>query len=395
MVTRIRVLFLIPSLVAHGAERQLAELAKAMSPERFEVHVATFYAPSQVEGGDLTPELHGLPHVTLHCLHKRRGLLGNLALVPRLLRLVGRLEPHVIHGYMDGNLPALLAGRVHRARVVWGIRRSNFEPAGMDARSRRALRWIVRLARYTDLVIFNSEAGLRSHRNLGMAAPRMAVIPNGFDLCRFAPDPDSGLDQRQAWGVPEGAPLIGLVARLDPVKGHPLFLEAAARIVHRHPAARFVCIGGGSAAYLRELQDRAQSLGLADRVLWPGATQAMPAAYNALTLLALASQEEGFPNVLGEAMACGIPCVATRVGDAEHLVGPTGRIVPPGDPEALATALLDLLEEGPDDRHHRSLECRARVVGSFGTATLARTTEQALADLLASATPAPLPAEGP
>lgn len=394
MNPKTRVLFLIPSLVAHGAERQLCELVKAMDPAHFEPHVAVFYDPEHVEGADLTPEVAALPHVVHHSLHKRPGTLGNLGMVPRLLGLVRKVRPQVVHGYMDGNLPALLAGRVLGIPVAWGIRRSNFDLGGMDGRSLGVLRWMVRLSRYVDLIIFNSEAGLESHRALGMTAPQMTVIPNGFDTSRFRPDPESGLAQRAEWGVPAGAPLVGIVARLYPVKGHETFLHAAARVAAAHPEARFICIGEGSRAYTLEMQRLAESLGLGNRVLWPGATHRMPAAYNALSLLALASHEEGFPNVLGEAMACGTPCVATRVGDSAILVGPTGRIVPSQDPEALADAICELLGEAPEARADRARACRERVLASYGTPGLARRTERALAGLSARLTHAALPAGG-
>ncbi len=394
MNPKTRVLFLIPSLVAHGAERQLCELVKAMDPARFELHLAVFYDPEDVEGADLSPEIQALPHVALHSLHKRRGSLGNLALLPRLLGLVRRLRPHVLHGYMDGNLPALVAGRLLHARVVWGIRRSSYDLAGADDRSLGMLRWMIRLSRFVDLIIFNSEAGLESHRALGMKARRMAVIPNGFDTARFSPDPESGRAQRAEWGLPEGAPVVGIVARLYPVKGHATFLQAAALLARSRPQVRFACIGDGSPSYAREMRRLAESLGLGDRVIWPGATHRMPAAYNALSILALASLEEGFPNVLGEAMACGIPCVATRVGDAELLIGPTGRVVPAEDPEALAAALGDLLDEPPAPRAGRSLACRDRVVRTYGTQALAQRTEEALAGLFDRPNHAPLPAEG-
>jgi glycosyltransferase involved in cell wall biosynthesis len=299
----------------------------------------------------------------------------------------------ILHGYMDGNLPALLVGRATGRPVAWGIRRSNGDPSGADARSLAMQRWMVRLSRFADLIIFNSQAGLETHRALGMGAPRMTVIPNGFDTNRFAPDPVLRREQRAAWGAPEGVPLIGLVGRLNPVKGHATFLKAAARLAETHPTARFVCVGGGSASYTAEMKQLATDLGLQDRVLWAGATEHMAAAYNALDLLALASLEEGFPNVLGEAMACGIPCVATRVGDAEVLIGPTGRTVPPGDAVALAQALVELLDESAEARAHRGVRCRERVVQSYRTEILARRTEQALSDLAARSDHAPLTAE--
>jgi glycosyltransferase involved in cell wall biosynthesis len=382
MAAKTRILFLIPSLVANGAERQLCELVRHMDPERFQAHVAVFYDPDQCIGGDLTPDLADLPHVRLHSLHKRRGAAGFLAALPRLLALALRIRPEVIHGYMDGNLAALMLGLALGIPRVWGIRASSTDPARLGGLSRQVFRASQRLSRHVDLVIFNSQAGLRNHLAMGLRARNTLVIPNGFDTSRFRPDPEAGARQREAWGVPADAPLIGIVGRLVPVKDHPTFLRAAARLSQARPDARFVCVGAGPPDYSERMKDQARALGLAGRILWPGNSDAMAAAYNALTLLVLSSTEEGLPNAIGEAMACGVPCVSTRVGDAAPLIGDTGLVTEPGDPEALALAALRLLGESPQERRARAQAAEQRIRAAFSVQSLARSTEAALLGLL-------------
>ena len=385
MIRKTCILFLINSLGPGGAERQLSQLVREMDPARFELHVAVLYDPGTTNRGELWQEVASVPGVTLHSLHKRQGALGYLTAIPRLLALIGRIDPDVLHGYLQGNLVLLPVGRLLRKPIVWGIRRTSADLAGMDRLSLGTLRAEVWLARFTDLVIFNSEAGLRSYRAMGMRAPRMQVIPNGFDVAQFLPDPSRGRAQRQAWGLPEDVPLIGHVGRLTPVKDHPTFLRAAARIAGDLPEARFVCVGGGSPGYAETLRQMADALGLAGRVLWPGVCRDMPAVYNALTALVLSSTDEGFPNVVGEAMACGIPCVTTRAGDAERLVGDTGLAVAPGDDAALAEALSRLLGESAAAREARSRACRARICADFSREALGRSTAAALAALVPGA----------
>jgi len=365
MPPKISVLFLIPSLVANGAERQLCELVRHMDRERFIVHVVVFYGPEPGAPAGPWLDLAGLQDLNLHCLHKRRGALGYLAALPRLLALMLRVQPDIVHGYMDGNLPILLLGRLLRRRVVWGIRRSSRDLTKLDRLSLRMLRVEVLLARFVDLVIFNSEAGRSSYRAMGMKAERMEVVANGFDVERFRPDPAGGAAQRLAWGVAADVPLIGVVGRLHPVKDHPTFLRAAARLALEWPRAMFVCVGEGTGQELGRLRALAASQGLAGRVLFPGACGGMVAAYNALTCLVLASTDEGFPNVLGEAMACGIPCVTTRVGDAESLVGAQGIVVPVGDDLAMARAVSRLLGETAQARADRSGSARSRICARF------------------------------
>jgi len=387
MTQKTTVLFLIDSLAAGGAERQLCELVKHMDRTRFDVHVAVFYGPGYFNGGELWPDIANLPDVTLHDLKKRRGVPGYFTALPKLLALILRIRADVLHGYIDGNLPLLLLGRLLRRPIVWGIRSTDKDQSKLPRRSRFMSTFLLRLARFVDLVIFNSESGRLSHVAMGMKPPRMLVVPNGFDITRFTPDAVKGQAQRAAWGVPEDAPLIGVVGRLNPVKDHPTFLRAMARLAKEWPEARFVCVGGGPEAYLASLKELAQSLGLQDRLIWAGVSQSMPSAYNALSVLVLSSADEGFPNALGEAMACGIPCVATRVGDAEILIGDTGLTTEVGDDSAIAAAVSTLLREPPEARAHRTAAARTRICSTFSVESLARTTENALRSLLPDQAP--------
>ncbi len=382
MTSRTRILFLIPSLVPHGAERQLCELVRNMDPERFELHVAVFYGAEAVGGVDLSPEIAGLSHVTFHQLHKRRGALGYLQALPRLLALTRRVDPALLHGYMDGNLPVLLIGRLLGKRVVWGIRRTSRDLQGLGWMSRALMRLHAVLSRFVDLIIFNSRAGLQNHEAMGIRGRRAVVIPNGFDVARFEPDAALGARQRARWGLPEGAPIIGIVGRISPVKDHPTFLRAAQRIAAARSEARFVSVGGGSPADLEPLKAFAATLDLSGRIHWAGASGEMAAVYNALSVLVLSSRDEGFPNVLGEAMACGVPCVSTQVGDAALLVGDTGIAVAVADDAALAGGVLSLLRESEAAREGRSRAARARICDEFSVVTLARRTEAALMDLM-------------
>ena len=138
-----------------------------------------------------------------------------------------------------------------------------------------------------------------------------------------------------------GNALVGraVVGRLDPVKNHPGFIAAAARLAAEFPEPYFVCIGPGSEAYARQLQAMAEQAGLHGRMLWSGACQDMPAGYNALDVFVSASLSEGSPNVLGEAMACGVTVITTDVGDAAWLMADYGQVVPPADIDALYLAM--------------------------------------------------------
>jgi glycosyltransferase involved in cell wall biosynthesis len=206
----------------------------------------------------------------------------------------------------------------------------------------------------------------------------MVVIANGFDTTRFYPDPGAGHRLRQKWGVAEDHYLIGLVARLDPIKCHPDFVRAAAMLARERDDVHFVCVGSGSPAYRDELQTLALNLGVGDRIIWTGELSGMREAYSALDIATSSSSSEGFSNTIGEAMACGVPCVVTDVGDSAILVGHTGFVVAPGKPAELAAAWRRLLEMPGADRAALSAAARDRITSEFSVEKLVLRTEAAL-----------------
>ena len=184
---------------------------------------------------------------------------------------------------------------------------------------------------------------------------------------------------RAEWELGEHEILVGLVGRLDPMKDHPVFLEAASRIARVRRDVRFVCVGGGPADYAAALKQRAAALGLTNQLMWVGAREDMPAVYSALDIASSSSScGEGFSNTIAEAMACGVPCVVTDVGDSAWIVEGTGVIVPSGDYKALAQDLRRLIRLPPQERKGLGEASRSRVVTEFSIDKLVVSTEQAL-----------------
>jgi glycosyltransferase involved in cell wall biosynthesis len=187
---------------------------------------------------------------------------------------------------------------------------------------------------------------------------------------------------------PEPVVLVGLVGRLDAMKDHPAFLRAAARAARDDERLRFVCIGGGPAEYAERLAFMARDLGLADKLVWAGEVRDMRAAYSALDVACSSSRGEGFSNALAEAMACGVPCAVTDVGDSAHLVGATGVVASPGDTQALAVAILETAARVYDARvdHHPGPgeAARGRILARFSLDRLIADTEKILSQLVSS-----------
>ncbi|HWP34932.1 MAG TPA: glycosyltransferase [Thermodesulfobacteriota bacterium] len=367
-----------------GAERQLIHLAAGLVRAGFDVTVATLY-----DGGALRAELDRVSGIRAVTLGKR-GRWDLLAPMWRLWRVVRRQRPQVIHGYLGAaNLVSLALGKLAGAAVVWGIRGSGMEWEQAD--------WLARLVRrlersgapLVDLIVVNSVAGRADLLSHGFPADRVVVIRNGIDTRRFAPAPEARARVRAGWGIGATELLVGLVARLDPMKDHPTFLEAAAHVARVRPDVRFVCVGDGPAAYAGALARRAAALGVDRRLVWAGARDDMPAVYNALDVAVSASAYgEGVPNAIGEALACGVPCVVTDVGDAADLVGEAGVVVRPRDPRGLAEGCLRLLGLPEPTRRRLGEAGRRRIAREFSVEAMVQRTAEALERLVSGATAA-------
>jgi glycosyltransferase involved in cell wall biosynthesis len=370
-----KVLFFIRSLVVGGSQRQLVMLAEGLRQRGHDVLTAVFYTGGEIEGAA------GAMRVAALGKSGRWDAIGPLV---RLRRLILDEQPDVIYAFQPTQtvLAALLRPRRPPTRLVFGIRGAGIEARRYDALTALTYRLEALLARRADLVIANSAAGRDDAIARGLPADRIAVVANGIDTDTMRPDAMAGRERRRAWGIAEGAFVIGCVARLDPMKDHPGFLAAAARFAGGAPDARFVCVGDGPAAYRDELADRARSLGIADKVVWAGEVADVKAAYNAFDILTLPSAfGEGFPNVIGEAMACGVPVAATDVGDARAIVGALGEVVPPKQPELLSAAWARLRGRLAREPGLRAA-VRARIVADYGVAAMVGRTEALLLPLV-------------
>lgn len=367
------ILFLARSLDRGGAERQLVVLAKGLARRGQTVAVAVFFG-----GGVYEAELAdaGVRVINLG----KQGRWDILSFLNCLVRLLRKERPTVLHSYLGvpNILATVLKPLFPGTRIIWGIRASNVDLSRYDWLSRFSYSLERRLARFADRIIANSQAGKQYAVGNGFPEDKIVVIPNGINTEYFRFDPEGRRQVRAEWAIGESQILIGLVARLDPMKDHPTFLEAASHIAHECDVVHFVCVGDGPSAYAEALKQQAATLGLNGRLTWAGSRDNMPAVYSALDIATSSSFGEGFSNTIAEAMACGVPCVVTDVGDSALIVGDTGSVVAPGDHDALAAAILRLADHTPEARQVLGAACRARVVSEFGMDRLVRRSEQAL-----------------
>jgi glycosyltransferase involved in cell wall biosynthesis len=373
-----KIFFICRSLELGGSERQLTVLAMELHKKGHDTHVAVLYP-----GGPLEEELRNAG-VDIRSLDKRRRK-DSIRVLIRTIRLMRREKPTILHTYLtDANVLSILVKPfVPGTQIVWGVRASRVRWDQYHWLSRLLFWTSCRLARFADLIIVNSYAGKDFHVRHGYPPGKIRVIPNGIDTVTFKPSNIDRERKRAEWGVGAHETLVGMVGRLDPMKDYPTLLHAAALIIKRHNSnVRFVCVGDGPLVYRSMLHELAQTLELNDRIIWAGRQRNMSAVYNALDISVLSSCGEGFPNVVGEAMACGKLCVVTDVGDAARIVGDTGRVVPPGDPQLLSVALADVVQMSARDKTTAGHRARERIEELYGVKMLYSRTLDAFKTLI-------------
>lgn len=358
----IRIAHIIAGLDSDGAEKMLHRLIAGMDSSRFENEVI-----SLTDLGPMARQLEACG-VRVRALGMKRGSANPLYLL-KLAAWLRKSQPQVIqtwmyHADLVGGLAARLAGL---SGVVWNIRHSELHPET----DKRSTLWTgqacARLSRRLPRrIVCCSETSRKFHSEFGYASDRMQVILNGFDLERFKCDPRQRAEVREALGIPQSVPVVGLIARKHPVKDHRNFMQAAGLLHGEYPGVRFVLCGEGVTSADAELKTWARSAGIQDVCHLLGLREDIPRILNALDIATSSSSGEAFPNAVAEAMACGVPCVVTDVGDSRFIVGETGRVVGPRSPAALAQGWKELLEAGQEVRRRLGLAARERVEQNFG-----------------------------
>jgi glycosyltransferase involved in cell wall biosynthesis len=297
------------------------------------------------------------------------GPLGAWHAFVALRSLMREIVPDVVQTWMvHANLLGGLAARSVGIRsVIWGIRSTGVDGASRSTRLvRRVGAWFSSSLPHT--IVCAARASLRSHAAIGYDERRMVVIPNGFDLEKFRPQPSAGQALRTELGLLPDHIVIGHVGRWNAAKDHLCFIKAAIAVAEADERCRFVLVGRDVDDGNAELAAALAPCGVKERFMLLGERRDVPACLAAMDLFCLSSRAEGFPNVVGEAMSMQLPCVVTDVGDAGLLVGDTGWIVPKESPVELAAALIEAASEPSDLRRQRGRCARRRIEHEFSLA---------------------------
>lgn len=362
------IVHVIGDLDTGGAEAMLYKLVKSLNDRSHKISVISL----QDDGvyGKALKEL-GVDVYTLGLSSSYRSLFK----LKKLIALLRRLRPDVVQSWMyHSNILMSLVALIPfmRLHVVWNIRHALHDLSSEKKLTRVIIRLGAFLSWQPQKIIFNATESLQQHQTLGYIKSKLLMLPNGFDLERYRPDKMARQGMIERLGLPEDSCFIGVVARFHPAKGHKYFVEAASKIARENTHAHFLLIGRQVDADNAQLLQWIEKTGYADRFHLFGEQADSSSFFPAFTVLVNPSTTEAFPNVIGEAMACGTPCVVTDVGDSKSIVGEYGRTVPAKNSDALSHAVLALLSLNTAELEAMGLEARKRIMENFSIETVTK-----------------------
>ena len=357
----IRIAHIITGLGIGGAEMMLAKLLSRTDRSQFEPFVISL--SDQGVLGERIKDLH-IP-VSAAGMKPGRPMTAGLC---RLVSMVRSIKPDLIQGWMNhGNLAAQLSAffQGHRVPVIWNIRQSIYSLAYYKKMTMALMKMGSYLSYLPEAIIYNSRTGAAQHEAIGFRRDKRIIIPNGFDVDTFKPDLEAVASVRTELGIPSENIVIGLIASYSPLKDHATFLKAASLLLEKYSGVRFILAGLGIDGNNGRLRSLLMKLNISKSVYLLGERFDIPRLTACMDIASSSSYAEGFSNVIGEAMSCGVPCVVTDVGDSALLVGDTGLIVEPRNPKALCDGWKEIIEMPTLNRRRLGERARDRIIENF------------------------------
>lgn len=373
-----KIVYCTTGLDTGGAEMMLSQLISRINRKRFSPTVISLLDKGTL--GDRI-EANGIP---VYTLDMEQGI-PTPANIWRLIKIIRQIKPDLIQGWMyHGNIAAQLArlSLLYRVPVLWSI---HYSPNSLSL-EKKLTALLIRSGAYFSPFsasnIFVSQTSRQKHEKLGYQSKYNCVIPNGFDTSVFVPSSIARSKIRFELSLPEDCILIGMMGRYHPMKDHNNFLEAAALISQKYDNIYFILAGTEVDKNNKNLVDLIQDLQLAKKTKLLGERRDIPRLAAAFDIFTLPSAYgEAFPLVVGEAMSCGVPCVVTDVGDSAFIVGNTGRVISPQNPQAVAQAWQELIEMKTEDREALGKAARTRIQKLFSLESVVSEYEKLYASL--------------
>ena len=359
-IQKIGVVHIITNLENTGTALMLYKLLAHTDRHQFEPVVISLGAETEL---CQRIRAHG---ISVHALEMSTNLVVGWQIF-KLTQLLRTLKPEVIQGWMyHGNLAASLANLSlgNRLPVLWNIHNTLYD----IKQEPRTTRWVIELtvkrSNTPVRILYNTYLSAEQHAAIGYDTQHTHIIPNGVDTQLFSPNTYHHANTRQRLGIPEDAIVIGMVAHHHPLKNHALFIEAAHLLLQHQKNVHFILAGQGITADNPHLAPLLQRMATPHHLHLLGERKDIPNLLNAMDIFSLtASHDDGFPHSVSEAMACGIPCLTTDVGDLPRIIGNTGRTLQCQEttPSALAFAWLEWIHAGSVWRKELGVRAMQRI----------------------------------
>lgn len=357
-----KILFISTGLGTGGAEIMLYQLLSRIDRSKFEPVVLSLM------GRDTYGKFIEALDIPVHTLEINQGQLP-LDKIGKLTQIIHQQQPDLIQGWMyHGNLAAQFSSWItgKKTPVLWSIHHSLHSLGSEKFLTQVLIRLGGLTAKLVSKIAFVSEKSRVQHQKLGYPAGNSCAIPNGFDISVFKPSDTDKNQFRDEVGLARESILIGSIARYHPMKDHANFLKAAQILLAEFPKTNFLLVGTDVDEQNPSLSNLIVELNIGERVTLMGERRDIPKIASALDIMTSSSAfGEAFPLVIGEAMSCGVPCVVTDIGDSASIVGDTGKIVPPQNPQALANAWKELIVLGEKGRQVLGKKARQKVIKHY------------------------------
>jgi glycosyltransferase involved in cell wall biosynthesis len=357
------ILFIITGLTSGGAEMMLYKLLSNIDRQRFKPTVVSLTQRATLA---VPIEALGIP---VYALGMKNGGIPSTQVILELVKIFRKTKPDLVQGWMyHSNLAAQFANvlSLNFAPIVWNVRHSLNSLDDERPGTAAVIKASIPLSKFTSRIIYNSKISAIQHDKLGYPGSKENIIPNGFDPELFKPSIDARNSVRAELGLASDCILIGRFARFHDMKDYPNLLRGASILLKQRPDVHFLLIGRDLNLQNPVISELIAELGIGNRIHLKEESRELPLYTAAIDIATTTSSHgEAFPNVVGEAMCCGVPCVVTDVGDSAWIVGDTGRAVPPRNPAALAHAWQELVDLGADGRAALGKAARERAVSCF------------------------------
>lgn len=357
-----KVIHVIPSLNSGGAETMLCKLLKNNCNNNFEVEVVTL-----LSGGFYAEQIKEL-NIPIHELNLKNEK-NPIKVFFRILKVLKGAD--IIQSWMyHSDLIAFVVGKVIlRKKVIWGIRRSYLNKELMKRGTYFTAKLCALFSKYVDGIISCTIVGKGNHEEFGYSNTNFIVIPNGFDIGEYS---DKHLLPQK---TQKRFKLLN-VARWEPLKDHETLLSTARILIAKGIQFELQLVGTGIEQSNKKLVNMIEEFNLNKEVQLLGVRKDIPELMRTSDIYVSSSISEGFPNVIGEAMASELYCVATDAGDTKYILDEFGIIVPIKDPEKLAEAILHVINMDDDDLMNMKFHARKRIEEEFSIQRIVKQYEE-------------------